>query len=1001
MGFTKFTKSVLNISGLPDRVQNQADKLKGLFDQAGVDIKEAHNLLIDELQSDTAASNTGAKNLDGTASTVQNVLNELDTNAKQYKQELDSKKVDKVSGKQLSTEDYTTVEKNKLANIAENANNYKLPVATKDILGGIKPDGVTITVDENGRASSITADSEDWTARQMVKDLEEDLTIETVEVSGTELEITNAGNVESVLHISGNSEQDSRSGKNLLKKGIYDYVSKTSNGITFTVNNDESVTISGKNNGSNNSVLMLWNDSDNPLTLPAGTYNTKRTQHNRVDIMGYTGSKYITLAGRYQDTVILDEDTSFVQIYIQVPQNTTDTFDNFKVYPMLVKDIDSLEPYEPYGVQPSPDYPSEIRSVSGKSYNVLKLYANSGSTTNAGVTVEMLDYNTIKVNGTTTKDAWVEVLFKFGNDTAVTNTTIIPLENTTYRASCFIDSGSWSGGSPKVAFIAIDGTNETQTAITYGSSKTFEGKNGLGRIFLSLGNGTTYNNLVIKLQVSKGTEVLPYQPYGYVPVEVKVEGKNKALWEIGTIDQNTGADLTSTTRAKAEFSITADEEYVINIPYARFRNLVILDNTGTMIGSYQNCTFAKSNNYFSFVSTISGKCKFIVSNDDGATNIDLTQYNGLVQIEKGSEPTQVVPYVEPKTISLPLGDIELRSTPDGTRDTFARVDGVWNKKHNVGNTIANGQNGQVTSIVSSYCTENHNAFTISGITPVWAKAACKGYSDKFKVITSANDINGKDEPNLYFGNVSKTEIWVKVSKEVAPTVADFKTWLPNNPIEIQYPLAEPTYTPITDQALISALDELEQLILHKGYNRITVTAANGVKAYLDLSYLKNNTGLEGTKEYVDRVEKRLTESIVSPGMILMWSGATNAVPRGWNLCDGTNGTPDLRDRFIVGAGNSYRVGDIGGSASVVLTVNQIPSHSHTMEEAGEHRHMIDPSWVGASTGPQGEPSNGDSRTEEQYTDYAGAHTHIINATGGEQAHENRPPYYALAYIMKL
>ena len=81
-----------------------------------------------------------------------------------------NKKVDKVSGKQLSTEDYTTAEKNKLANIAENANNYKLPVATKDVLGGIKPDGVTITVDENGRARAITADSEDWTAREMVKD---------------------------------------------------------------------------------------------------------------------------------------------------------------------------------------------------------------------------------------------------------------------------------------------------------------------------------------------------------------------------------------------------------------------------------------------------------------------------------------------------------------------------------------------------------------------------------------------------------------------------------------------------------------------------------------------------------------------------------------------------------------------------------------------------------------------------------------------------------------
>ena len=56
---------------------------------------------------------------------------------------------------------------------------------------------------------------------------------------------------------------------------------------------------------------------------------------------------------------------------------------------------------------------------------------------------------------------------------------------------------------------------------------------------------------------------------------------------------------------------------------------------------------------------------------------------------------------------------------------------------------------------------------------------------------------------------------------------------------MQYRLATPTYTPITDQAIISALDQLEQLILHKGYNHITATSVNGVKAHLDLSYIKD------------------------------------------------------------------------------------------------------------------------------------------------------------------
>lgn len=62
------------------------------------------------------------------------------------------------------------------------------------------------------------------------------------------------------------------------------------------------------------------------------------------------------------------------------------------------------------------------------------------------------------------------------------------------------------------------------------------------------------------------------------------------------------------------------------------------------------------------------------------------------------------------------------------------------------------------------------------------------------------------------------------------------------------------------------------------------------------------------------------------GIIVMWSGSTSDIPNGWVLCDGAGSTPDLRDRFIVGAGNSYSVGNTGGSNGVTLTESQIPSY---------------------------------------------------------------------------
>jgi microcystin-dependent protein len=122
---------------------------------------------------------------------------------------------------------------------------------------------------------------------------------------------------------------------------------------------------------------------------------------------------------------------------------------------------------------------------------------------------------------------------------------------------------------------------------------------------------------------------------------------------------------------------------------------------------------------------------------------------------------------------------------------------------------------------------------------------------------------------------------------------------------------------------------------------------------------------------------------VPSGVISMWSGSTSNVPSGWTLCDGTDGTPDLRDRFVVGAGNQYTVDETGGAESVQLTVDEMPSHNHTVARS-------------SNSGQPGDDDDGQAVTDDRspFTDSTGS-------TGNDQAHENRPPYYALAYIMKL
>lgn len=146
---------------------------------------------------------------------------------------------------------------------------------------------------------------------------------------------------------------------------------------------------------------------------------------------------------------------------------------------------------------------------------------------------------------------------------------------------------------------------------------------------------------------------------------------------------------------------------------------------------------------------------------------------------------------------------------------------------------------------------------------------------------------------------------------------------------------------------------------------------------------------------------------VPAGCILMWSGAVGAIPAGWRLCDGTGGTPDLRGRFIVGAGGAYAVGANGGAETVTLTVDQMPGHSHFVNlntnASGDHQH----SGGGGLAGVFSQNAGGDQNAHliSTSTGFGGNHSHNVQGDtetrGAGQSHENRPPYYALCYIMKL
>ena len=127
------------------------------------------------------------------------------------------------------------------------------------------------------------------------------------------------------------------------------------------------------------------------------------------------------------------------------------------------------------------------------------------------------------------------------------------------------------------------------------------------------------------------------------------------------------------------------------------------------------------------------------------------------------------------------------------------------------------------------------------------------------------------------------------------------------------------------------------------------------------------------------------------GGIIMWSGNANNVPDGWKLCDGTDGTPNLKGKFIVGydpADSDYNtVGTTGGERSVTLSTAQMPSHSHSA--------TVRVSGLAAS-------SNGDKDFfAPSWKTKNSEDTISTNSKGSGQPHENRPPYYAMCFIMRV
>jgi microcystin-dependent protein len=241
-----------------------------------------------------------------------------------------------------------------------------------------------------------------------------------------------------------------------------------------------------------------------------------------------------------------------------------------------------------------------------------------------------------------------------------------------------------------------------------------------------------------------------------------------------------------------------------------------------------------------------------------------------------------------------------------------------------------------------------------------------------------------------------------------------------------------SYTKIVNYAAKDALVEGDPNKIIKGTELdaefVAIQTAIGTKADLNSPVFtgipRAPTAAVGTNTTQVATTAFVMANAIPVGGIIMWSGIVATIPNGWALCNGSNGTPDLRDKFVIGAGSTYAPAATGGSATVTLLEANLPAHTHaftgTAATGGSHNHTVsDPghthtvnertgaggadggfadSWKGRTSTASSTQTTGISLAA-----HAG-HTHDVTGTcattGSGTAVNILPPYFALAYIMR-
>lgn len=660
-----------------------------------------------------------------------------------------------------------------------------------------------------------------------LKEMQEDFYQNSIrgQASGEYIHVEDSSNCRAKIKISGNSEQETRSGKNILENSDNNV---SQYGLTATIQNDGSVKISGTSTAETTKYLTNIKKVSVDL-IKEGNYtisfkNSKNMNDVSIRLRKYNGTDKTEIKNIYLNAINKSEvlnlksliDTDTIEIELDVICYGNSEY-NFVLYPQL--ELGEETEYEEYGVMPSPDYPSEIEVV-GSNVN---LFAGGDTVTNNGVTFTKNKDDSYDIVGMATEQA------NCINFVDIQNSGII--NGNIYNIHV-------SENLPDGVKILIEAYNDTtwirhvlgSSLIPNVSEANIENANKI-RFTLRVEKGISVNIHNLRIKLEKDTIETAYSKYGQG--SVKVTKCNKNLLDFTQLTENYLWQCTETIN-NGIIKIISNSS--VGVSFARFNNSLILDTNKTytisantsddfagfkvlypLLGEYsdlgeKSLTFKPKESIVRLVFYVKINKSCTISNIQVEENVTATPY------EPHQEQSYIIPTQQP-----------MRSAGN-IRDTFIKKDDKWYERHNIYRYAFTGNE-------DFKLLDNNIVFGMK-VLQNKSKIALKNDNKNFTCCFSNRFISDTQYNATQLNNRIAFSKWSDTQflylSKIKDSVAELKSYLSENETYVDYPLETPIDIECTEEQS-KILDELINARTYKNVTNITTDS----KAIIDLDYVKD------------------------------------------------------------------------------------------------------------------------------------------------------------------